>query len=69
VNTEFERIWKEAVVTYFVVLSRHLSGGVEENHEEPWSGWPVFVPRYQNPDLVNTKQEPFSLDRDVPSYN
>jgi hypothetical protein len=34
-NTELERMWKEAVVTYFVVLSQHLSGGVEENDEEP----------------------------------
>jgi hypothetical protein len=32
---ELERIWKEAVLALFKVLSRHLSGGTEENHEEP----------------------------------
>jgi hypothetical protein len=32
-NNEQERIWKEAVVTYCKVLSRHLPGGTEENHE------------------------------------
>jgi hypothetical protein len=30
----------EAVVTYYEVLSRHLPGGSEENHENPESiGW------------------------------
>jgi hypothetical protein len=30
---ELERIWKEAVVTYFKVLSRRLPGWAEENHK------------------------------------
>jgi hypothetical protein len=28
-----ENMWKKAVVAYFQVLSRHFSGGNEENHE------------------------------------
>jgi hypothetical protein len=31
VNDELEKIWKEAVVANFKVLSRHLSEGTEEN--------------------------------------
>jgi hypothetical protein len=38
VNDELERMWKEAVVALFKVLSRHLPGGSEENHEKPQSG-------------------------------
>jgi hypothetical protein len=33
-NDELERIWKEAVMAYFNVLSRHLSEGTEANHEK-----------------------------------
>jgi hypothetical protein len=33
-NNELERIWKEAVVAYFNVLSRHLPGEAEENYEK-----------------------------------
>jgi hypothetical protein len=33
VNTELERICKVAVVAYLKVLSRHLPGRTEENHE------------------------------------
>jgi hypothetical protein len=32
---------------HFKVLSRHLSGGTEGNHEKPQSGWPVFGPRFE----------------------
>jgi hypothetical protein len=32
-NDGLERMWKEAVVAYFKVLSRHLPGGTEESHE------------------------------------
>jgi hypothetical protein len=36
VNDELVRMWKEAVVaTQLKVLFRHLSGGTDENHEEP----------------------------------
>jgi hypothetical protein len=33
-NNELERVWNEAVMALFKVLSRHLSGGTEENHEK-----------------------------------
>jgi hypothetical protein len=37
-NNELERIWKEVVMVYFSILSLHLPGGVEENHENRYSG-------------------------------
>jgi hypothetical protein len=30
--------WKHALAE---VLSQHLPGGTQENHENPYSGWPV----------------------------
>jgi hypothetical protein len=33
VNDELERMWKEAPVAKFKMLSQHLLGGTEENHE------------------------------------
>jgi hypothetical protein len=33
-----ERMWKEAVVAKIKVLSRHLLGRTDENHEKPQSG-------------------------------
>jgi hypothetical protein len=38
VNNELERMWKEGDVVYFEILYKHLSGGSEENHEQPQSG-------------------------------
>jgi hypothetical protein len=38
VNGEPERMQKEAVVSQFKVLSLHLPGGTEENHENVRSG-------------------------------
>jgi hypothetical protein len=38
VSNELERMWKEAVVAYFKVLSLHFPGGNEENLEKPQSG-------------------------------
>jgi hypothetical protein len=35
VSDEFEWIWKEAAITYFMLLSKHLSEGTEENHKKP----------------------------------
>jgi hypothetical protein len=32
---ELERMWKEAVVASFKVLSRHLPAETEDNHENP----------------------------------
>jgi hypothetical protein len=37
-NNKLERIWKETVVALFKVLSRHLPGINEENHERFQSG-------------------------------
>jgi hypothetical protein len=34
-SSELERIWKDAAVAEFEILSRHLPGGTEENHENP----------------------------------
>jgi hypothetical protein len=33
VYCELSRMWKEAVVVCFKILSQHLSGGIEENNE------------------------------------
>jgi hypothetical protein len=33
VNNELDKMWKEAVMIYFKVLSQHLLGGTEENNE------------------------------------
>jgi hypothetical protein len=43
-----ERIWKEAFMVDFKVLSRHLPGGIEENHETPQSGYPVSDARFES---------------------
>jgi hypothetical protein len=37
-HSELERIWKEAAVIKFKVLSQHLPVGTQENHEKPQSG-------------------------------
>jgi hypothetical protein len=34
-DTEVERMWKEAVVTYSEILSKHFTGGTEETFEKP----------------------------------
>jgi hypothetical protein len=39
-NSELERIRKEAVVAYFNLLSWYLPGGTEGNHS---GSWPVFL--------------------------
>jgi hypothetical protein len=33
-NDEWERIWKEAIVEYFKVLTKHSPSGIEKNHEK-----------------------------------
>jgi hypothetical protein len=44
VNNEFEGTWKEVVV---VVLTRHLPGGPEIEHEEPQLVYPISGPRFE----------------------
>jgi hypothetical protein len=34
----WEKIWKEAFMARFEVLSRHLAGGTEEHHDKYQSG-------------------------------
>jgi hypothetical protein len=38
VNDALERMWKEAFVADYKVVSWHLLGGTEENHGKPQSG-------------------------------
>jgi hypothetical protein len=33
VNYELERMWKEAVMACFKVLSQHMAGGTKKQHE------------------------------------
>jgi hypothetical protein len=35
VNDELERIWKASIMALFMVISRHLPGGTEENYVKP----------------------------------
>jgi hypothetical protein len=37
----------EIFVTCFMVLSQHLPGRTEENHEIPSSGWPICEPKIE----------------------
>jgi hypothetical protein len=37
-SNELERVWKEAVMARFKILSQHLPGETEENQEKPQSG-------------------------------
>jgi hypothetical protein len=46
VSNELERMWKEAVVVK--VLSQHLPGGTEENHEKPQYEELVSRPRFEH---------------------
>jgi hypothetical protein len=32
-NEKLEKTWKEHILVYFMVLSRHLPGQIEENHK------------------------------------
>jgi hypothetical protein len=45
-RNELERIWQEAIVAKFKVLSRNLNGRIEEGGGEPqpgyWVTWPIF---------------------------
>jgi hypothetical protein len=45
-KNELGRIWKEVVVPYCKILSRHLPGGTEKNHKNHQSRQ-VFGPRYE----------------------
>jgi len=34
-NTEHVKTWKQAVMTYFKVISQHLPGETDYNHAKP----------------------------------
>jgi hypothetical protein len=42
VNNEFERMWKETVLALYKILSQHLPGVAEEDHETHSLGFSVF---------------------------
>jgi hypothetical protein len=66
-NNELERMWKEAIVTWCEVLSRYLSGGTEDDHEEPVEI--VYLRteiRFRRACFQITKQECCPLDGEVP---
>jgi hypothetical protein len=42
VINKFQRIWKDAVDAIIAITSRHWPGEIEENHQEPFLGWPMF---------------------------
>jgi hypothetical protein len=46
-NDEFERIWKKAVVAYFNALPFHSTEKPEKHHEELYSGYSVYWPRFE----------------------
>jgi hypothetical protein len=60
-NNVLEMTWKEAVVSYFKVLSRHLPRGTKENHEN-FSQGSRSLGQDLNP---STKQECKPLCRNV----
>lgn len=43
-----ERMWKEAVVSHFKVLSQHFSRITEGNHRTYQLGWSVIGPRIEH---------------------
>jgi hypothetical protein len=38
VNDELERMWKEAIMACFKVLSQHLCGEIDESHKKSQLG-------------------------------
>jgi hypothetical protein len=44
-NEELERIWKEAAVADFKVMSHYLPERTEETQGKPSTGWPNSNPR------------------------
>jgi hypothetical protein len=42
-----KKIWKEAVTAYFNAVSEHSRGGIDENGENPKSGYSVPSPKFK----------------------
>jgi hypothetical protein len=56
-DKELGRMWKETIVALFKVLSRHLPGWAEENHEVSVISHDRLYPAsYVYSGLTNTKQ-------------
>jgi hypothetical protein len=57
VFVELERVWKEMVMTYLKVLSQHLPGGTEENHENRILSLPLTfglgIPQIQATSIIS----------------
>jgi len=47
VNNKMERIWQEALMTKFKLLSWCLTGGTAENYGKSQSGYLVLQPRFE----------------------
>jgi hypothetical protein len=62
-NDEFQRMWKEAVMTWYEVILRHSSGGTEENHRKSQDS--RYSAEIWNLCLQNKKQELYAFGRDI----
>jgi hypothetical protein len=49
-KNQFKRMWNEAIMEYFKVVSRYLPGGTEKNHGEDQSGSDILL-------LLRSRQE------------
>jgi len=47
-DDELEKMWKKVVVTYFMVLLRHLPERAKKIHEKLESGWLVSQPTFSS---------------------
>jgi hypothetical protein len=54
------RIWKEVVIACFKVLSQHLPGSTEENHEKPVRIVSLWVSNLRS--LRSTNMKPLHCD-------
>jgi hypothetical protein len=58
-NNELERMCKEAVMTYFKVISWHSPRGTDENHEKPVKS--SIPAKIQTKHLQNRNQKHYCL--------
>jgi len=62
VNNEQKRIWKEAVITRYKVLTWYLPVGIEQNHKNPVTV--VSVPaEIQTGHFPNSSQKFYHMDQ------
>jgi hypothetical protein len=53
-------MWKDAVTTYFKLLSQYFSGRIEENHDENSSVW--LISRLRFKPSISKKQNESDAD-------